>query len=132
MESLWFPMSPTDGTWLGGSTIDRTVCGGGLQPGSATYAVDLGAPTLPGYAACGCYVGPWMSITPPPRCAAHADGHWPVPMVPFVPEPPWPIAPKQTPVALTVPTVRIEAHLSDADVDRIARRVVELLREAKP
>lgn len=27
-----------------------------------------------GYAPCGCYTGIWMGVTPPPRCAAHAEG----------------------------------------------------------
>ncbi len=37
------------------------------------------------------------------------------------------------PAMAALPLVRPHAHiLSDVDVDRIARRVVELLREAKP
>lgn len=74
-------------------------------------------PSLPGYAPCGCFIGAWGATIPPPRCAKHAD---PIAMPPTWP-PTWPAAPASPAPAL-----------SDADVDRIARRVVELLREAKP
>lgn len=80
----------------------------------------IGEPSLPGYAPCGCYVGPWWSITPPPRCPVHAES-----AVPFAP-----MMPTTTTTTLTFTPVA--PPLSDSDVERIARRVVELMREAKP
>lgn len=68
-----------------------------------------------GYAPCGCYVGAWWGVVPPPRCAGHSG-------VSFVP---------MAPQSAATTTLRFAslAPLSDEDIDRIARRVVELLRD---
>lgn len=70
--------------------------------------------TLPGYAACGCYVGPWLGITPPPRCPMHEASAMPAPWLPLRPLEAFPLPP---------------ARLHPDDIDAIARRVVELLKD---
>jgi hypothetical protein len=64
----------------------------------------------------GCTCGGWyVGDFPPPPCAMHALPAW------------------HDARPLTYqPIVQPPAPLSDADVERIARRVAELLREAKP
>lgn len=95
-------------------TFDRTVCGSWAQPGFQGTSC---------YAPCGCWVGAWWGINPPPRCPTHADS-----AAPFAP-----MMPTTTTTAATL-TFTSAPPLSDSDVERIARRVVELLaaREGKP
>lgn len=91
----------------------NTVVGEPLLTFPAEPAVNMfGEPTLPNYAACGCYVGAWWGVVPPPRCPAH-EGTTAAPLTPFV-------APQPQ-------QFRFTPSLSDTDVERIARRVVELL-----
>jgi hypothetical protein len=64
---------------------------------------------------CGCWAGAWWGITDPPRCLFHGGGHrqygadftWTGTTVPTYGPPP--------------------QRLSDEDVERIAKRVAELL-----
>lgn len=65
---------------------------------------------------CGCHIGPWWGVTPPPRCPAHENGGKINPPIERYTMP-WPF--------------RV-SPLADADVERIAKRVVEMLRETKP
>lgn len=81
---------------------------------SETNSVMIVDPVLPGYASCGCYVGPWLGTIPPPMCPMHAGGQW-------VPQ----TYPTTTTTTLKWPP---EPGLSDADIERIAERVAEKLR----
>lgn len=92
--------------------------------------------------ACGCHIGPWWGVEPPPRCVTHGGPPPALTMtgtsVPF----PYPFPTHEEPPAHVIdygqyqptlrgsPTIAIVATLTDQDVERIARRVVELLREA--
>lgn len=59
---------------------------------------------------CTCPQGGWWSVTLPPPCPVHS--RYTAPVYPYITPPAEPMTP--------------------ADVERIARRVAELLREAKP
>lgn len=107
--------------------VDLTAARAADQP--TACVVDLGGGrALPGYLPCGCYVGSWHGILPPPRFPEHAG----VTVVPFARPLHWASAawpPIQPPAAPML-------ALPDADVERIARRaaelVVELLRKERP
>jgi len=60
------------------------------------------------WAPCGCWTGPWFGTVNPPQCPTHLGDVW---------------------VGVTQPTYTAPG-LSYADVERIARRVVELLKAA--
>lgn len=70
---------------------------------------------LPGHATCGCYVGPWLGITSPPRCPMHEASAMPAPWLPVRPLDAFPL-PKPH-------------RLHPDDIDAIARRVVEMLKD---
>lgn len=72
------------------------------SPGS----IGLGA----GQAACGCWSGAWWGVNPPPRCAMHSVGMFGL----------FPVA--------AAPSLPFAPRLSDEDVERIAKRVAELMR----
>lgn len=91
-DQMWFP-----------SSIDPTVTATPLSIGDGPYA------------SCGCYIGVWHSILPPPRCPMHADSAMSAPWLPSAPI---------TPVVL--PPLRLHSD----SVEAIARRVAELLRAA--
>lgn len=112
---------PTSPGWIATTACNSTPYQYPLtaEPVNATACI-IGDPVLPGYAPCGCYVGAWWSITPPPRCPVHAES-----ATPFAPMMP-------TTTTTTLRLTPTAPQLSDSDVDRIARRVVELLREPKP
>lgn len=65
------------------------------------------------YAPCGCWIGAWWGTVPPPKCAAHS-------ITPFA----WMWT------GVTQPVFG-PPRLSDEDIERIARRVADLLRESK-
>jgi hypothetical protein len=69
-------------------------------------------------APCGCHVGAWWGVTPPPMCDYHRAATAGCAALPTTP---W--------ILLTNTTA--PPALSDADVERIAQRVAELLK-AKP
>ena len=98
-----------------------------------TTTTDL-IPSLPGWAPCGCYVGIWGGTIPAPRCSRHQDTfnsapcaplHPWIPMQPFQPDP----VPIPTEFTTTVPFITSWPSLSDADVDRVARRLMNVMRE---
>lgn len=66
------------------------------------------------YAPCGCWVGPWWSVSPPPVCAAHGGGAYP---------------PQQRTFASSGTLTPFSAGtLGNAEIERIAQRVAELLK----
>lgn len=72
-------------------------------------SVTITDPGMPGYA-CGCYIGPWLGINPPPMCPTHGT-QW-------------------VPSTTTTTTLKWppETRLTDDEIERIAKRVAELLR----
>lgn len=99
-DQMWFPPLP----------LDPTATAMPLSTGDGSYA------------SCGCYIGVWHSILPPPRCPMHTDSAMPAPWLPTVPITPF------VPNTPFTPAAPLRLH-SD-DVEAIARRVVELLRAA--
>lgn len=79
---------------------------------------------MPNYASCGCYIGPWLGIIPPDRCPMHA-------MTPL-PSPPTLNQLLDDRKPMSANPADWYRKLSDADVERIAQRVVERMRETKP
>lgn len=92
--------------------------------------------TIAGTIDCGCHVGPWWGVTPPPTCAMHGGPSSavlrtfpssgtliPVGVIDYG-------QPQQSPTEQhTHYHFARSALLSDDDVERIAQRIVELLRE---
>lgn len=95
-DQMWFPPLP----------LDPTATAMPLSIGDGPYA------------SCGCYIGVWHSILPPPRCPMHTDSVMPAPWLPTLP------------LALSAPSTA-PLRLHPDDVERIARRVVELLEPRK-
>lgn len=71
--------------------------------------------SLGNYASCGCHIGPWWGVVPPPKCSLH-EGH---------------VYPTTVTTAGTAFQFAMPAPvLSEADVERIAKRAAELALEA--
>lgn len=66
------------------------------------------------YAPCGCWIGPWWSVSPPHRCADHSIDWGEARPIDLPPAPDQQWFP--------------DRPISDADVERIARRVAELVK----
>ncbi len=139
MESPGFLPPSIGGTVWVGQVGGGTVCGGGIPAGwlgaaggavAGAFQLDLTGcaaalptacivgdqPAVPGYAPCGCYVGPWWGVVPPPRCVMHGGLGT--------------AAPSTTTTTDTLTFTPTPSTFSDADVERIARRAAELVLEA--
>ncbi len=109
--------NPQTNDWQPEMPPPQVTCAANPPPTfAAVVNIGGGAGDLGGYLPCGCYGGPWWGINPPPRCAMHGG-------LTFVP-----VAPTTTTTTLTLqPPAQ---PLSDADVERIARRSAELVLDA--
>jgi hypothetical protein len=121
-------LNPQTNEWQAETPPPSTTCVANPPPAFAGFMnIGSGVGDLGGYLPCGCYGGPWWGVVPPPQCAMHGGGMTCVPVAPVNP-----LLDQRKP--LSSDPADWYREISDADVDRIARRVVELLaaREAKP
>lgn len=93
------------------------------------------------YAPCGCYTGPWWGVQPPPQCAEHG-GPPPAMTITTAGTGCWCNACGRMHTTSACPTpqptswlrlgerAKVIATLDDEDIDRIAKRVVALLKGA--